>query len=106
MKKVISAHVVQQAHKDGRKEISISKNDTIITDEARSLAKKLGIKFTEIVAIVAENIPSNIKPIMVDEKLVRQVVEKVMEKLPPEKRQAEVVKDVVVDVLSKYLQKF
>ena len=100
MKKVVSALTVKQAYSDGKKELVAPRNSTIITPEARTVAKDLGVKLVEVPGSSVQDI--NSEQIVVDEKLIRLIVEKVIEKLPPEKRQADIIKKAVIDVLSKY----
>ena len=99
MKKLISALTVKQAHKDGIREISAPKESTIITPEARSAAKDLDLKFdegTDSVPVMAAD--------AVDENLVRKIVEKVIVQLPPENRHLDTIRDVVVEILAKYVK--
>ncbi len=104
MKKLISALTVKQAHKDGLREISAPQNTPLITPEARSVANELVLTLVENDSASSANGPAASAALPVDEKLVQQIVEKVIEQLPPEKRQPEVIKNVVVDVLSKYIK--
>ena len=97
MKKLLPLITVKQAHKDGLRDISAPAKTSLITPEARSVAKELGVALVEDGAVSST-------ALAVDEKLVKQIVEKVIEQLPPEKRQPEVIKNVVVDVLSKYVK--
>jgi len=103
MKKLISAHTVEDAYKAGKTEIAAPPKSTIITPEAYTVAKKLGLRFTE------EETPAIPKPLSggtttLDEKAVRLIVERVLDRLPPEKRKEELVKEAVVQVLSGYLK--
>ncbi len=100
MRKLISALTVEQAHKDGFKELAAPPKTTMVTDEARTKAKELGIRLTENVSE-----PEAVQPVSkieISEELVRQVVEKVIDRLPPEKRQLDVIKEVTTEVLSEY----
>ena len=100
MRKLISALTVEQAHKNGLKELAAAPKTTLVTDEARTKAKELGIRLTE-----NEPEPGAAQPaskIEISEALVRQVVEKVIDRLPPEKRQLDVIKEVTAEVLSEY----
>ncbi len=99
MKKLISALTVKQAHKDGIREISAPKKSTIITPEARSVAKDLGLTFTDCTSPV-----SNAAANVIDENLVRKIVEKVVMQLPPENRDPDSIRDVVVEILAKYVK--
>ena len=101
MKKLISALTVKEAHREGRREIMAPPKSTIITPEARSVAKELGITLVENGSDSPVPGKANLP---VEEKQVQQIVERVIEQLPPEKRQPEVIKSVVGDVLSKYIQ--
>lgn len=103
MKKLISALTVKQAHKDGIKELEAPSKTVMYTPEAISVAKELGIRLVE------PNDSASILPVaatgtklQISEQLVRTVVEKVIDRLPPEKRQLDVIKNVVVDVLAEY----
>ncbi len=100
MKKLISSLVIKQAHKDGKKEILAPMRTTIITPEARTVAKELGIKLVD--SLTPDEQSAKSKDFTIDEKLVRVVTEKVIEKLPPEKRNVENVKNVVNQVITKY----
>ncbi|GEM_PF-6845711 len=102
MKKLISALTIRQAKKDGVQEIIIESGKTIVTPEARSMAKDFGIALMDSGVTGSHGNQSEL-PGKLDEKLVRQVVEQVVEKLPPDKRQPELVREVVVEVLSEYL---
>jgi hypothetical protein len=99
MKKLISALTVKQAHKDGIREISAPKKSTIITPEARSVAKALGLTFADSTSPV-----SNAAANVIDENLVRKIVEKVVMQLPPENRDPDTIRDVVVEILAKYVK--
>jgi len=99
MKKLISALSVKQAHKDGIREITAPKKTTIITPEARSIAKDLGLSFNE----GFDSVPGTTAG-AVDEDLVRKIVEKVVVQLPPENRHPDTIRDVVVEILSKYIK--
>ncbi len=102
MKKLITASKIRQAKTEGIKEILASKDDSIITPEAKDLAKKLGIRILE-----KEN---NSKPAVkksanlsatanIDENLVRQVTVEVIKKLPADRRDPEKIKEIVLAVL-------
>ena len=101
MKRVITAQTVKQAKAAGKAQLYAPLKESIITPEARTVAKELGIRFVEF-----EGNPQDgaSKTIPLDEKVVRQIVDRVMNALPPEKRNQERVKNVVVDVLSSYLK--
>ena len=103
MKKLISARTVKQAHKDGLKQLQADPAVTLVTPEARTVAKQLGVQLIEDTArkTAAQNSDSAVK---VDEKTVRDIVTRVMAKLPPQKQDPDKVKQVVVDVLSKYVK--
>jgi len=99
MKKLISALTVKQAHKEGLREISAPVKTTIITPEAFSVAKDLGIRFAD-----QKTADSTVCSEIADEALIRQIVERVINQLPQEKRQPELIKNVVADVLAKYVK--
>ena len=99
MKKLISVLTVKQAYKDGVREISAPKKTTVITPEARSVAKDLGLTFNEDTGLVPNATAS-----VVDENLVRQIIEKVVMQLPPENRDPDTIRDVVVEILAKYVK--
>ena len=103
MKKLISALTVKKAHKDGLKELEAPSKTVMYTPEAISVAKELGIR------LVDSSDSASVRPVVamgtkmqISEQLVRSVVEKVIDRLPPEKRQLDVIKNVVVDVLAEY----
>ncbi len=99
MKKLISALTIRQARAAGKKTIAISKKDTIITPEARMMAKDFGITFVDEQSADKTDAQADFT---VNEKLIRQIVERVMDRLPPEKRNPDRVKVAVIDVLSHY----
>ena len=104
MKKLISAQTVKQAYKDGQCELEAPSKVVMYTPEALTVAKELGMHLKEsLTTPIAKpgSITSSSK-LKVDEDLVRTVVEKVIDQLPPEKRQLDVVKNVVVEVLAEY----
>jgi len=99
MKKLISALTVKQAYKDGIREISAPRKASIITPEARSTAKDLGLTFDE-----GPDTRRRIDAGTVDEELVRKIVEMVVEQLPPENRNPDTIRDVVVEILRKNMK--
>ncbi len=100
MRKLISALTVEQAHKNGLKELAAAPKTTMVTDEARTKARELGIRLVEAAAEpVSTQKDSKIE---ISENLVRLVVEKVIDRLPPEKRQLDIIKEVTAEVLSEY----
>jgi len=103
MKKLISAHTVEDAYKAGKKEITAPPKSTIITPEAYTVAKKLGVRFVEEDISVPPK-PASTGRLTLDEKTVRLIVQRVLDRLPPEKRKEELVKEAVVQVLSGYLK--
>ncbi len=100
MKKLITARMVRQAHTDGIKEIEAFKNQYIVTPEARSLAKDLGIALLEEQKQpdAAQNAQFN----DIDETTVRQVIERVVERLPADQRDPNLIREVVIDVLQRF----
>ncbi len=100
MRKLISVLTVERAHKDGLKELAAPPKTTMVTDEARTRAKELGIRLREE-AVVPDDAPP-VSKIEISENLVRLVVEKVIDRLPPEKRQLDVIKEVTTEVLMEY----
>ena len=96
MKRLISAITVKEALKSGKNEIVIGGKSTIITAEATDLAKKLGIKFVEK-ATVPPDTPSEF-----DRDTIKLIVEKTLERLPPEKRDINTVSEAVLKVLKNY----
>ena len=102
MKRVITAQTVKQAKAAGKTQLYAPAKETIITPEARTVAKDLGIRFIEYEGVGGAEKNRTAAP---DEATVRQIVERVMKALPPEKRNQERVKSVVVNVLSSYLKK-
>ncbi len=103
MKKLISAHTVEDAHKAGKTEIPAPSKSTIITPEAYTVAKKLGVHFVDRDVSPAPKL-SQMKNISLDEKTIRLIVQRVLDRLPPEKRNEELIKEAVVQVLSGYLK--
>ncbi len=99
MKRVITALTVKQAHAAGKTQLYAPIKETIITPEARTLAKSLGIQFIEGPANATAS-----TGIELDEKVVQQIVRKVLDSLPPSRRNHQKVKSVVVEVLSSYLK--
>jgi hypothetical protein len=96
MKRLISAATVNEARKSGKNEIVIGGKSTIITDEARDLAKKYGIKFVES-ATIPEDTSQEF-----DRNTIKLIVEKTLERLPPEKRDMGTVTEAVLKVLKNY----
>ncbi|MBN1407501.1 MAG: hypothetical protein JW956_06925 [Calditrichaceae bacterium] len=96
MKRLISAITVNEAKKSGKLEIIIGGKSTIITDEARDLAKKYGIKFVESATIPAQDTQE------FDRNTIKLIVEKTLERLPPEKRDMNAVTEAVLKVLNNY----
>lgn len=103
MKKLISAHTVQDAYKAGKESICAPRQSTIITPEAYSLAEKLNIQFSETQVESRESASAGPQNFIVDEKLILTIVKQVFERLPQEKRDPELVKNAVVQVLSQYV---
>ena len=102
MRKLISALTVERAHKDGLTELAAPPKTTMVTDEARTKARELGIRLTENPPESDAAQPAS--KIEISENLVRQVVGKVIERLPPEKRQMDVIKEVTTEVLMEYVK--
>ncbi|MBD3223279.1 MAG: hypothetical protein GF313_01005 [Caldithrix sp.] len=106
MKILISAEKVRQAHQDGKKEIPVQRANTIITDEARSLAQKLGLRFTESSQPwqppQSNGVVKSASMANVDEAVVKKIVEQVVQKLPPEKYDPEIIKQTVLQVLNRH----
>lgn len=96
MKRLISAITVREARNAGKKEIVIGGKSTIITAEAADLAKKWGIKFVETSAAPAET------SIEFDRETIKMIVQKTLERLPPEKRDFNTVTEAVLKVLKTY----
>lgn len=100
MKKLISALTVREARKQGEMEISAPGNQTIITDEARDLAKQLGIRLNENAPVTTA--VETTEKIQIDEKTIRIIIEEVVERIPPEQRDLDVIKKAVLDVVARY----
>ena len=100
MKKLISALTVREAHKQGKTELSAPHQQTIITAEARELADQLGVRLNEQAGEILET--ESTENIQIDEKTIRIIIEKVLERIPPEQRDLEVIKKAVLDVVSRY----
>lgn len=104
MRKLISALTVKQAYKDGLRELEAPSKTVMYTPEAITVAKELGM---HLVPAGASSPVERIEPpkgskLQISESLVRTVVEKVIDRLPPEKRQMDIIKNVVVEVLAEY----
>lgn len=99
MKKLITERMVRQAWQDGIKEIDAPRAETIVTPEARGLAKDLGIILKE-----EETTAPCCASGDVDEATVRTIVERVLERLPQHSRQPETVRQVVTEVIRRYLK--
>ncbi len=98
MKRVITANTIKQAVAAGKKQLYAPLKETIVTPEARTLAQQLGVELLEFSNTTAEGAP-------IDETLVRRVMEEVLNQLPPSQRHYQKIKQVVMEVLSAYLQK-
>lgn len=97
MKKLISAQVIKQAHKDGVSEIHAPVSTTIVTAEARSEAEKLGVKIMDSLQPSAKKREEQ-SP---DEQTIELIMGKVREKLPGNKYSDEQIKNAVIEILSK-----
>ena len=97
MKRLISAITVNEARKAGKSKIVIGGRSTIITDEARDLAKKYGIKFVDSVSASPKVVPE------IDQATIKLIIEKTLEKLPAEKRDMSVVSEAVMKILKNYI---
>ena len=99
MKKLISANIVNQCYKDGLKNIYVEDNNTIITSEAKDLAKKFNIKFTN-------HCHSTSKPEIHKnedcQNVIPTVVDKVISQLG---NNSNVDKDSITAMVQNYLQK-
>lgn len=104
MRKLISALTVKQAYKDGKRELEAPSKSVMYTPEALTVAKELGMHLLESQDPSPEGPTASVASakLKIDENLVRTVVEKVIDRLPPEKRQLDVIKNVVVEVLAEY----
>ncbi len=98
MKRVITANTIKQAAAAGKKQLYAPTKETIVTPEARTLASQLGVELLEFSLSTPAGQP-------IDENLVREVIARVMENLPPSKRNYQKIKSVVIEVLTSYLQK-
>jgi hypothetical protein len=96
MKRLISAITVKEANRAGKNEIIVGGKSTIITDEAADLAKKLGIKFVQTGTVSAESSSD------LDKDTIKLIVQKTLERLPPEKRDMNTVSEAVLKVLKNY----
>ncbi len=101
MKRVITAQTVKEAHAAGKAQLYAPIKETIITPEARTIAKDLGIRFVEYQGAAGASAGTS-SPL--DEATVRKIVERVITALPPEKRNQEQVRSVVTQVLARYLK--
>ena len=96
MKRLISAVTVNEARKAGKNEIVTGGKSTIITAEAKDLAKKYGIRFVDSPAVGRDI------SLVFDKDTIRLIVEKAIEQLPPEKRDMSAVSEAVLKVLKQY----
>lgn len=96
MKRLISAITVKETHKSGKNEIITGGKSTIITAEATDLAKKLGIKFVETATVPKES------SVDFDKDTIKLIIQKTLERLPPEKRDMNTVSEAVLKVLKNY----
>jgi ethanolamine utilization cobalamin adenosyltransferase len=104
MKKLITERIVRQAWQDGIKEIAALRAETIVTPEARGLAKDLGIKLVEDEAAAPCCAETASGVAEVDEAAVRAIVERVVERLPQFGQQPEMIRDVVIEVIRRYVK--
>jgi len=96
MKKLISAKTIIDLNKNGSVELSYNKKETIITPEARTIAEKYNINLIETDSVLVQSQKQEI-----DEKLIRQVVTRVIKQLPEEKHDYAAIKQAVIDVIQK-----
>jgi len=98
MKKLISAKTIIELSKNGSSELSYNKKETIITPEALTMANKYRIRLIETESALAQSVKQELE---IDEKLVRQVVTRVIEQLPEEKQDYTAIKQAVINVIKK-----
>lgn len=97
MKKLISANLVNECHKDGLNYIYVDDKNTIITSEARDLAQKYNIKFNycnpssaecsevnkgtrqNVVPIIVEKIISQLGSVSYDKEHITEIVNKYLD---------------------------
>lgn len=98
MKKLISANIVNQCFKDGLKNIYIEDKNTIITAEAKDLAKRYNIKITS----QSHSTPA-IESVEEEsrEKLVGIIVDKVITQLSD----SDIDKETITKVVQSYIDK-
>ncbi len=98
MKKLISANIVKECHKDGLKYIYVDEKNTIITSEARDLAQKYNIKFNYCSPVSASNV---VTPGSSTAELLPVIIDKIVSRLGD----SEYNKDELVSIICKYLEK-
>jgi len=98
MKKLISANIVKECHKDGLKYIYVDEKNTIITSEARDLAQKYNIKFNYCSPVSTSNV---VTPGSSTAELLPVIIDKIVTRLG----NTEYNKDELVSIICKYLEK-
>lgn len=98
MKKLISANIVNQCFKDGLKNIYIEDNNTIITAEAKDLAKRYNIKITS---------HSHSTPAIeqVEEESREKIVGIIVDKVHTQLGDSDINKDTITKVVQSYIDK-
>ncbi len=99
MKKVVSAQIIKDIYKQGKRDIQAPPSDFIVTPEARTVAKDLGIQIVNNISRKGAKTEKSI-----DEALVRKVVSKIYERLPDAHNRADEVRNAVIEVLSDYIR--
>jgi hypothetical protein len=99
-RRLISAYTVRQAKENGLTEIIYNPLQTMITAEARDVAKDLGLTIRE------EGRPTDLPGQQLTEnerhQAIEQVTEKVLTRLPKERQQREKIIKLVEETLQRY----
>lgn len=98
MKKLISANIVNQCLKDGLKNIYIEDNNTIITAEAKDLAKRYNIK-------ISSHLHSTPEIESVEEKSREKIVGIIVEKVLTQLSDSDIDKDTIIKIVQNYIDK-
>ncbi|PID44887.1 MAG: ethanolamine utilization acetate kinase EutQ [Proteobacteria bacterium] len=101
MKVLITAEQIRQYHRNGDKVIDIARENTIITPEAKDVAKKLSIEFREVVepAVVHSTDAALPKQASPEPSISDQIRSAVETKLKPGSCNPELVNEAIAKVL-------
>jgi hypothetical protein len=100
MKKVISAQTIRKTFKEGKREIYAPPGGCIITPEAQTLAKDLGITLT---SDSARELTGG--KIDINEGLIREIVSRVYQQIPDAESRADEIRKAIMEVISEYQKK-